>query len=435
MKHVIVTATFLLACFGLSGQQYYKLLDNTVWNCQGTNFNLTWTYQYVPSTDSIWNSNTYKKYNGFYLLREDTNSRKVYMKPPLTSQEILLYDFGLVVGDTFRIFVTANNFAITIVTQKDSVLTMAGYRKRWLVQSQQQNPAFTVEIIEGVGSTEEPLQVHHFPSDPIYELQCEFQNNVQVYNSPNLACGSSSVNPCEVNVSLATPYIQCADFCSYTAVASMNGTGPYQFSWIPSGQNNALASALCAGTYTVIGTDLGIGCTDTTIFSIGEPDSIFTNPNLSNASCPTCCDGSISLAVTGGIGPYNYSWSPGNYTVSNPVGLCAGSYTVCITDLANCVQCDTITVIAPNGVGNLFDAHEVRIFPNPASEVVYISINELDFGLEYKVEIRTVIGQQILAERSVKKDITLDISSIPQGTYLISILSDRFTYTRSLIIQ
>ncbi|PCI96695.1 MAG: hypothetical protein COB15_09320 [Flavobacteriales bacterium] len=50
-------------------------------------------------------------------------------------------------------------------------------------------------------------------------------------------------------------------------------------------------------------------------------------------SCPGACDGSISLATTGGSGNYTYAWNP-PVGLTTPVitGLCDGNYSVTVTD-------------------------------------------------------------------------------------------------------
>lgn len=57
-----------------------------------------------------------------------------------------------------------------------------------------------------------------------------------------------------------------------------------------------------------------------------------------NVTQPTCLnnDGSITMNVTGNIGPVSYLWTPGGQTSSFINGLSAGTYTVTITDTVNC---------------------------------------------------------------------------------------------------
>ncbi len=70
-----------------------------------------------------------------------------------------------------------------------------------------------------------------------------------------------------------------------------------------------------------------------------------------NVQCATAANGSIQTNVTGGTGPYSYTWSgpkPIPPNTANPTGLPAGTYTVTVTDAAGCTRTRTFTIIAPN---------------------------------------------------------------------------------------
>jgi len=54
-----------------------------------------------------------------------------------------------------------------------------------------------------------------------------------------------------------------------------------------------------------------------------------------NSTCQNFPDGSISLAVSGGISPYTYSWSPNVSDSSSATGLSAGAFTITVYDSVN----------------------------------------------------------------------------------------------------
>jgi gliding motility-associated-like protein len=65
--------------------------------------------------------------------------------------------------------------------------------------------------------------------------------------------------------------------------------------------------------------------------------------------CFEVCDGSIDVDITSGAAPYSYAWSGGLPPDSNQVGLCAGNYTVTITDDVGCtLVVDTTLDQAPD---------------------------------------------------------------------------------------
>lgn len=66
--------------------------------------------------------------------------------------------------------------------------------------------------------------------------------------------------------------------------------------------------------------------------AIGHTVSI---TNIINASCFNTCNGTATAVVSGGTGPFSYSWAPTAQTTSAVNNLCAGVYTVTVTDQAD----------------------------------------------------------------------------------------------------
>jgi len=103
-----------------------------------------------------------------------------------------------------------------------------------------------------------------------------------------------------------------------------------------------------AGTYMVnlLMYDNNVWCNTVcyTITVTGNVNCVMTvSTQVTNATCSTCADGSVSSAVNGGTPPYSYLWSNGAIT-SSISGLLPGTYTVCVTDANNCTACCTSNV-------------------------------------------------------------------------------------------
>ncbi len=66
-----------------------------------------------------------------------------------------------------------------------------------------------------------------------------------------------------------------------------------------------------------------------------------------SSPCNATCNGSISIATTFGVSPFNYLWSTGE-TSSTIDSLCAGTYSVTMSDSNGCISNYNITLSVPN---------------------------------------------------------------------------------------
>ncbi len=151
--------------------------------------------------------------------------------------------------------------------------------------------------------------------------------------------GSLSVTPTQTN-------LLCSTSTNGTATVTVTGgTSPYTYLWTPTGGTNATETGLAPGTYTVVVTDAS-GCSNAQTFTITSPPAIAITTTPTNALC-TASNGSATSTVTGGTGPYTYSWNNSQTTV-NATGLAAGTYTVYVTDANGCTQTQTATITSNN---------------------------------------------------------------------------------------
>jgi hypothetical protein len=122
-------------------------------------------------------------------------------------------------------------------------------------------------------------------------------------------------------------------------VASGGDGGPYQYS-IDGGvtyQASGNFTGLSAGSFNISILD-GAGCEVTgteSLSSSGGPT--IDNITPTNPSCAGACDGSITVSVIGGTPPYSYQWydvglNPIGPDAATITGLCAGDYSVEVTD-------------------------------------------------------------------------------------------------------
>ena len=131
-----------------------------------------------------------------------------------------------------------------------------------------------------------------------------------------------------------------------TATATPQGNGPFTYSWAPNGGTNANATGLAAGTYTVYVTDVN-GCSGTSTVTVAGAGNLSTQATAANINCFGASTGTANVTVTGGSGPYTYSWAPSGGNAANATGLAAGTYTCYVTDASGCTASSTVVITQP----------------------------------------------------------------------------------------
>lgn len=113
------------------------------------------------------------EYRGAY--RQDTAARKVYMVDANTTNEYLLYDFTLGIGDT-----TPENTGPGItITSIDSVLVGANFHRRYWGTNSMMNDS--VNIVEGVGSSCGFYLMQYQGVEYFSQLNSYFENSVEIF--------------------------------------------------------------------------------------------------------------------------------------------------------------------------------------------------------------------------------------------------------------
>ncbi len=148
--------------------------------------------------------------------------------------------------------------------------------------------------------------------------------------------------------------LKCNGVCSGSlSVSPINGTAGYTVNFSPGGTftvpsaGSASLTNLCQGVITITVTDAN-SCSLTTSANITQPPALTVTATQTNVSCGGLCDGIASVTVTGGIGPYTYTWNPGPNSGTNSINsLCAGTQTVNILDVNACPISKNFTISSP----------------------------------------------------------------------------------------
>ncbi len=168
-------------------------------------------------------------------------------------------------------------------------------------------------------------------------------------------------------------------------------------------------TGLTAGTYSVTVTD-SAGCLVSDTFMINEPALLNTTLIFSTDT--------IFCNAVGGTPPYQYDWSTGE-TTSSVTDIISVQYTITVTDAHGCIALDTIF---SNSAETIFSEINFTISPNPTSEQLTITSNQLT---DCKITIYDLVGRAVFLETLQPGTSHLDVRTLSSGIYLLEIRNNK----------
>lgn len=147
------------------------------------------------------------------------------------------------------------------------------------------------------------------------------------------------------SASVLTNSVSCFGGANGSAsISVVGGNGPITYTWTsPAVSTTSLAPNLTSGNYSCSVSD-GT-CSALTSFVINQPTQINVASSQSTINCVNPI-GTASVNVTGGVGPYTYTWSPSGGNMSSASSLTAGNYTCSVTDAHSCISTATVAIIS-----------------------------------------------------------------------------------------
>jgi len=190
-----------------------------------------------------------------------------------------------------------------------------------------------------------PGYIYTWNSAPIQNTQIATNLPTGTYS-----CTITDLNGCQIIVSanIIQPTQLTTSILSQTNISCFGGNngiittsvtggvGPNYLYSLNAGPNqlSPTFNGLTAGTYTINVTDQN-GCTSIVTTTLTQPSALTINGSVVNILCFNTCNGEASVNVGGGTPGYVYNWSNGG-TTNTITGLCAGTYSVTVTDLNGC---------------------------------------------------------------------------------------------------
>jgi hypothetical protein len=211
----------------------------------------------------------------------------------------------------------------------------------------------TVLAAGGTGAHEYSRNTVDWQPDPQFiGLQAEIPYTITVrdINECTTTLTETLTQPAHLDLSFVTEPAFCADPRGKATATATGGVGTYTYQWTnaantPIGNTNEITNK-SAGVYTLLIHDdndcpwsepIGIITTD-------GPQVIVQETQIT--TCSYSSDGSGTLEVTGGDGPFAFLWPDGQTTIQG-VDLPGGLYFVTVTDVNDCATVKDIEIPSP----------------------------------------------------------------------------------------
>jgi|GEM_PF-7134613 PKD repeat protein len=164
--------------------------------------------------------------------------------------------------------------------------------------------------------------------------------------------------------------------------------------------------------------------------------TVNASPSATAAAGPTSsassANGDVIVTATGGTSPYSYAWSSGSSHSDTLSGLNGGTYTVTVTDANSC----TVTaagVVYVTGIINLSNSSTVKIYPNPATDVLNLVWSQ---SMNVEVSVLDLSGN-VISTMITNGDMktAFDIHSLAAGAYIVRVTDKSNNQQQSMLFS
>ena len=208
--------------------------------------------------------------------------------------------------------------------------------------------AITVTVSGGMPSYQYSLDGINFQTDNTFGGLSAGTYTVTVLDSEGFTRSTNSVtitNPAEITGSVAV-------VVRTITVTATGGTAPLMYQLEDGAlQNSPVFTDIPNGTYTVTVIDAN-GCELELSATVAVNTLVVAAALVNNISCHNANDGVISVTVSGGTPPYEYSLDGMNFQADNTFGgLAAGTYTVTVLDSEGFTRTtNSVTITNPTAI-------------------------------------------------------------------------------------
>jgi hypothetical protein len=244
----------------------------------------------------------------------------------------------------------------------------------------------------------------------VYTVYVQDANGCQTTNTVAISQGSLSLV-----ASSSSPSV-----CQGSSV-TLFGNGVSTYTWTGGVTNGTPFTPSVTTTYTVAGTNTVNGCTNTVAITV----SVVPSPVVEISGATTVCPGQMLTLF--GSGANSYTWMPGGATGFaanfNPQNTTTYSLT---GSTSGCPSANTatatITVLTCVGIEEFANAlGSISVYPNPTTGEFTV---ESGSSFAKTIEVMDVTGRSVLVENSSDAKVSLNISALNSGVYILRIKSE-----------
>ncbi len=268
------------------------------------------------------------------------------------------------------------------------------------------------------------------------------------------------VGTSSLQANLVTVDADCPNHANGSITANVTGDhSPYTYQWNGNGMapaNTSQITNLSPGTYYLTVTD-NAGCqialeesvsSDADTLQVCIPRYIDCFPNLGPYQYVSDCRNPIVAHVSGGEPPYQYLWycddinitthpqhvdvlSTLNYVCSPNVPVRKSLY-VWVQDACGQSKLREITQDMLNVVHGGDDPVAVKLFPNPATDQVEISLDDEEGQID-RVEVYDVYGKLLQTFSGGSREVSLVVTDFASGIYFVRVKSEDGEVMKTLV--
>ena len=207
------------------------------------------------------------------------------------------------------------------------------------------------------------------------------------------------------------------------------GCPPYSIAWNgPGNSSGNQTDQLLAGQYLVTVSD-SRGNILTDMITIGASDTLLIPTSfIVDAGGSGIANGAIVIVPEGGQSPYSALWSDGG-TGLERTQILPGTYTVTVTDIQGCTATGTYNVgtVSANDIGG---TALPKVWPNPASDLLYINGNAL-----VSVSLCDATGRLVMEHNGGKSPLfILYTEDLTSGVYFLNMTVENQRIYRAKVI-